>query len=180
MEESDEVLMVRYARGDGAAFEELFRRYERPTYGFFLRRTGAPERASDLLQDVFLRLHRFRETFQPGRSFSHWFFQIARNVLVDDFRRGFRTLEVGFADGFEPSAPADAEARAGTREELAIALRDLSEEQLAILLAAKGEGVSYLELADAFGKSVDAVKQAASRTLRRLRAGRVTPDAARR
>jgi RNA polymerase sigma-70 factor (ECF subfamily) len=169
--------MVRYAHGDGAAFGELFRRYERRVWGFLLRRTGSPEQADDLFQETFLRLHRFRDTFQPEGSFSHWLFQIARNVVIDHVRRGLRIRELSFPEELEPSTPADAELRTGTREELGILLRTLSDEQLGILLAAKGEGVCYVEVAGQVGKSVAAVKQTASRALRRLRATRLRQDA---
>jgi RNA polymerase sigma-70 factor (ECF subfamily) len=170
MEPSDEVLMVRYARGDGEAFEELFRRYECRAYGFFLRRTRSPDRASDLFQELFLRLHRFREAFDPERPFAHWFFQIARNVLIDDFRRSFRSSETSVG-GFEPGVAADVEERTGQREELEGLLGRLSSEQTLVLLAAKGEGLRYSEIAAALGKSVESVRQTASRALRRLRAG---------
>ena len=50
MEEAvpDELLMARYADGDGRAFDELFRRYEPRAYSYFVKRTGSPERAEDL------------------------------------------------------------------------------------------------------------------------------------
>ena len=179
MDESDEVLMARYASGDAAAFQELFRRYERRIYGFLLRRSSSPERAADLFQDLFLRLHRFRSTFRPDRSFSRWLFQIARNVLADDVRRELRIPRLAPSD-FEPSAPADAEARTGAREELEIVLGDLSDEQIGILVATKAEGACYPELAEGLGRSPASIKQIASRALRRLRAAHATPAAARR
>jgi RNA polymerase sigma-70 factor (ECF subfamily) len=169
--------MASYARGDAAAFDELFRRYERRIHGFLLHRTASPERAADLFQEAFLRLHRFRDRFDPGQSFSRWIFQIARNVWIDDVRRAFRAPVAGLGAAPEPSTPADAEGRASAREELAVLLRDLSDEQAAILLAAKGAGAPYLELAGELGKSAAAVRQTASRALRRLRAARAAARA---
>lgn len=77
---SDEALMDRYARGDGAAFDELFARYQERAYAFFLWRVGSAEHAADLYQELFLRIHRARERYDPGRPFAPWFFQIARRL----------------------------------------------------------------------------------------------------
>ena len=69
-EEADETLMRRYADGDGAAFEALFRRYEPRAYAYFLRRTGSAERARDLFQELFLHVHRARDRYDPARPFA--------------------------------------------------------------------------------------------------------------
>lgn len=66
---SDETLMAAYRDGDAVAFEELFRRYESRAYGFFLKRTASPERAQDLYQELFLRVHRARDRYDPARPF---------------------------------------------------------------------------------------------------------------
>lgn len=90
---SDEALMAADAQGDPAAFDELFARYERRAYAFFLQRVRSPERAADLFQELFLRIHRSRETFRPEGRFAPWLYRIARHVLVDDFRRRGPPLE---------------------------------------------------------------------------------------
>jgi RNA polymerase sigma-70 factor (ECF subfamily) len=173
---ADNALMDAYARGSQAAFEELFRRYEHRAYGYFLRRVRCEARAGDLYQELFLRLHRFRGTYDPGRPFEPWFFHIARNVLVDDWRRRYREAEVALEEARFVSAEPDAEARAAARESAARQLVDLTPEQARILVDAKVRGLDYAEIADTLSKSVDAVKQTASRTLRRLRAAPRTAE----
>ena len=64
--------MERYVDGDSTAFDELFRRYEPRAFSYFLRRTGSPDRAQDLYQDLFLRIHRARDTYDSRRSFAPW------------------------------------------------------------------------------------------------------------
>ena len=166
----DETLMARYADGDGEAFEELFRRYEPRAYAFFVRRTGSPERAQDLYQELFLRIHRARDRYDPSRPFTPWFFQIANRLLVDDLRRAFRSHEVSLEDREPRSAWEGSEAVVANREHVAQLLDGLSSEERYVLLSAKVEGIGYPELADHLGKSVDAVKKMASRALQRLRA----------
>jgi RNA polymerase sigma-70 factor (ECF subfamily) len=166
----DEDLMSRYAHGDTAAFEELFARYETRAYGFFYKRTRSEDRAQDLYQELFLRLHRSRRSYDPSSPFAPWFFTIAERLFIDDLRRGFRKHELP-EQGQEASASdRDAEHSLGDVEEVEQLLRGLSAEEKHVLLSAKVEGVGYSELAKELGKSVDAVKKLASRALGRLRA----------
>ena len=55
---SDEVLMVRYQRGDREAFAMLVKRYNKPVYNFVLRQLKAPALCEDVTQEVFLILRR--------------------------------------------------------------------------------------------------------------------------
>lgn len=173
MEVDDCTLMARYAHGDRDSFDELYRRYERRVFGFFLQRTRSQDRAAELFQEAFLRLHRFRDTYDPDRPFSSWLFQIARNVLNDDFRRMLRMREVSLSDHPEPSRSLGIEETAGLRQELALVFRDMSIEQAQIVVAAKVGGVPYATLAADLGRSVASVRQIASRTLRRMHSTRI-------
>jgi RNA polymerase sigma-70 factor, ECF subfamily len=174
--QSDGELMGLYARGSQSAFEELFRRYEGPVYGYFLRRVRCEARARDLYQDLFLRLHRFRHTYDPGRPFEPWFFHIAHRVLIDEWRRRHRRVEVGLEEAGLESSISDPERSAEAREESERQLGSLSPEEARILVDAKVLGLEYSEIAAALSKSVAAVKQVASRSLRRLRAAHAGAD----
>jgi RNA polymerase sigma-70 factor (ECF subfamily) len=166
---TDNELMERYVRGDAEAFDELFGRYEQRAFGYFMRRTRSEDLAGDLYQELFLRLHRFRGRYDPSRPFAPWFFQIARRVLVDEYRRPARDRETPLdCETFASPGP-DVETRMARRQEALELLGRLPAEQARTLVAAKVEGFEYAEIADRVNKSVDAVKQAASRTLRRLR-----------
>lgn len=176
-ETPDEMLMARYVDGDAAAFDELFRRYEPRAYTFFLRRTASPDRAQDLFQELFLRIHRARASFDAERRFAPWLFQIAHRLLVDDARRAFRGREVPLEEGDLRSEEANSEARVLDSEALDSALARLSAQERHILVAAKLGGVQYAELAAQLGKSVEAVRKVASRTIRRLRAEELLGEA---
>ena len=165
----DNELMDLYARGSEPAFNELFHRYERRAYGYFVRRVASEGRARDLYQELFLRLHRFRGTYDPQRPFAPWFFQIARSVVVDEWRQEQRRGEVALNETCLRSQDAGADRVVAAREGFERALGSLSPEHARILVDAKVRGLKYGEIAAALSKSVDAVKQAASRSLRRLR-----------
>ncbi len=168
-ETTDESLMAGYAAGDAGAFDELFRRYEPRAYVFFLKRTGSPQRAEDLYQELFLRIHRARDRYDPTRPFTPWFFQIANRLLVDDHRRAFRCREVSVEDRELRAEGPGSEQQVADREEIHQLLREFSPEERYVVLSAKVEGIGYPELAEHLGKSVDAVKKMASRAIQRLR-----------
>lgn len=165
---SDEALMERYVHGDGPAFDEIFQRYERRAFAYFSRRTGSPDRAQDLYQELFLRVHRARDAYDAQRAFAPWFFQIAHRLLIDDRRRTHRAYEVPLEDSAAVSTRDETPARVADRQQLTRALAGLSEEERFVLVRAKGGGESYAEIALHLGKSVAAVKKMASRAMRRL------------
>jgi RNA polymerase sigma-70 factor (ECF subfamily) len=168
---SDEALMARYADGDAGAFEVLFARHESKLYAFFLARSGARERAQDLYQELFLRVHRARHEYDPRRPLSPWLFQIAHRILIDDSRRAFRRREVQL-EAHDPACSRAARSEAGisNRDQVRSLLALLTSEERYVLVAAKVHGLGYREVAAALGKSTDAVKKLASRAMQRLRA----------
>ena len=169
-EVADEDLMGRYADGDVEAFDELFRRYERRAYAFFLKRTGSHDRAEDLYQELFLRIHRGRRAYDPARPFLPWFFKVAHHLLLDDVRRAFRSREVPLAGR---DLRSDVVERAlADREALDLLLAPLTPGERYVLVSSKLNGTEYSELAAGAGKSVDAVKKMASRAMQRIRASR--------
>jgi len=175
-DDSDEVLMARYVEGDTKAFEALFQRYEQRAYAFFLKRTGARHRAEDLYQELFLRIHRSRDRYDPSRPFSPWLFQIAHNLLVDDSRRAFRGHEVSIEGHEAGSRRSDREAEIAAIEEAAHLIASLSPEERYVVLSTRLEGIGHAELAGRLGKSEGAVKKMASRAVRRLRDKQLTED----
>lgn len=174
----DESLMARYVAGDCAAFDALFQRYETRAFAYFAKRTRCQDRALDLYQELFLRIHRMRHSYDARRPFAPWFFQIAHHLLIDDARRAYRSHEVAF-DGSPRSASFTVESdEIADHEQLSHLLAGLSEAEREILIAAKLEGVGYAELAVQQGKTVVAVKKMVSRALQRVRCNALVEAAA--
>jgi RNA polymerase sigma-70 factor (ECF subfamily) len=166
---SDQTLMERYMNGDSAAFDALFHRYEARVFSFFIKRTRSRSRAEDLYQELFLRIHRARHSFDSRQGFAPWLFQIAHRLLIDDARRAHRTREVSVEES-TLGRPGVARDLVAEREEVAQLLASLTEVERFVLVASKGAGVDYPEIAASLGRSVDAVKKTASRAMLRLRA----------
>jgi RNA polymerase sigma-70 factor (ECF subfamily) len=167
---TDEALMGLYAAGNGAAFDELFRRFEAPAYAFFVKRTRSPECARDLYQELFLRIHQARDSFDPARPFAPWFFQIARNLLIDDRRRAYRSAEVAIGDRDPVAEQMASDDQLSARREVHEVLSGLSPAERLILVSSSVAGVGYSRLAIDLGKSRDAIKKIASRAMQRVRA----------
>jgi len=165
----DSDLMAMYARGSAEAFDVLFRRWEHPLLGYFVKRARSQDHAADLFQELFLRLHRFREQFDSRQPFGPWVWQIARRVWIDELRRSRELPSVALEEAAKVPVRDDLEARALVRDEVWHMLGMLTPEQRLVTVAAHAVGVDYGEIAHGLGKSVAAAKQIGSRAMRRLR-----------
>jgi RNA polymerase sigma-70 factor, ECF subfamily len=79
--------MLAYQAGDVDAFEELFSRYKTRLFQYLRRLLGDPAQAEDVLQTLFLRIHRARVAYRPQAQFSTWVYTIARNLVRDVWAR---------------------------------------------------------------------------------------------
>ncbi len=91
--------MRRWAAGDRAAFEEIVRAWTCPIGRFLVRLTGDADAASDLTQEVFLRVYLKAAQYRDAGTFRTWLFQIALNLSRDAARRRVRK-PAGPDDGF--------------------------------------------------------------------------------
>lgn len=87
--DSDEALIARYARGDVAAFERLYRRHEMPVWRYLQRNVRHHATADDLLQEVWFAVARDAADYAPTSRFTSWLFTIAHHRMID-FVRGRR------------------------------------------------------------------------------------------
>jgi RNA polymerase sigma factor (sigma-70 family) len=85
--ESDELLMSRYAGGDAAAFECLYRRHETRTWRYIERNVGNRATADELMQEVWFAVARQAMHYQPSARFTTWLFTIAHNRIIDWVRK---------------------------------------------------------------------------------------------
>ena len=79
----------RCVAGDAAAWQEIVQQYHRRIYNICYRFSGSADDASDLTQEVFIKMYRTLSTFDTTRaSFMTWVTTVTRNLLVDHFRKG--------------------------------------------------------------------------------------------
>ena len=84
--ESDEELMLRFGRGDVAAFELLYRRHELRVFRYLHRNVRNHATANDLMQDVWFAVARSAARYEPTARFTTWLFTVAHNRMVDWLR----------------------------------------------------------------------------------------------
>ena len=84
---TDEALMVMFQQGNLSAFERLFERYRLPLFNFLFRLLHYQrESAEDVLQDIFIKLAKARDLYDPRAPFRPWIYTIARNHGLNHLR----------------------------------------------------------------------------------------------
>jgi len=172
-EPDDTALMLRYRDGDMAAFEMLYGRHRAALYRFIARQSDSAA-ADDLFQDVWSRIIRGRASYRPSARFSTYLYRIARNCLIDHYRRRghehklLRDTEPDEAASAEPG-PRQSAAAAQTQQALQQALGNLPPEQREAFLLRAEAGFSLNEIAELTGVGRETVKSRLRYALSRLR-----------
>jgi RNA polymerase sigma-70 factor (ECF subfamily) len=167
--EADEVLMGRYAHGDAAAFESLYRRHERRTWRYIERSVGNRATADELMQEVWFAVAREAPRYRPAARFTTWLFTIARNRIIDWTRTqrphtsldalGDEAAAAILQPGTGPdSAPLAAAVACEQSSALAVALAQLPAEQRDTFLMHIEAGLSVEEVAAIAGVTFETAK----------------------
>jgi RNA polymerase sigma-70 factor (ECF subfamily) len=184
----DVQLMLRFQRGDEGAFDELVRRHQQGVRTLTLRYVGDPAAADDLAQEVFLRVHHARASYQPLAKFTTWLHRIAANLCLNELRDrekfrpipesvlsgdgGRGTAGEGNGAGLPDAGVADPPSSGLEREELrravAAAVHALPPNQRMAVILFRWQGCSYQEIAESLDVSVKAVKSLLSRAKENL------------
>jgi RNA polymerase sigma-70 factor (ECF subfamily) len=168
---TDTELMIQVRNGEIGKLGVLFERHHRPLYAFFVRLTGSRPLAEDLVQEVFVRLLKYRHTFRGG-EFSPWIFRLARNAAADHYARR-RPEDPLPEDGNEPVSGQPLVSETVVQDEqqarLRVALGRLTPEKRELLLLARFELLPYEEIARLLDTTVGAVKVRVHRALKDLR-----------
>jgi RNA polymerase sigma-70 factor (ECF subfamily) len=173
---SDAALLALSADGDADAFSEFYTRHRGLVVAFLRQRTGRPELAADLLAETFVAaLDSLRSGGQLPASPVGWLMTIARNKLIDSWRRGRVEDETRRRLGLEPLLLTDQNLReideVSSRVDVALELaRHLPPEQFAALEAHILEERSYAEIAGELKTSPAVIRKRVSRALNVLRA----------
>lgn len=187
IEDPDRELMVRVRDGDGDAFRLLHERHSRALVRYATGMTGAPARAEELVQDVFLQAYRARERWEPTAKVSTWLYTIAHNLCINEVRKfeyrhksRIEPLERSI-DGEEPRAFDRPDPAALDGEAMVVALEleervrslvaGLPEAQRSALVLSRTEDLRYQEIGEILNCSEQAVKSLVFRATKTLREG---------
>ena len=179
--------MIRFQRGDRAAFAALVRRHQTALYNFALRHLRVPQAAEDVVQDAFVRVVQNAAEFKHEARFTTWLYTIARNLCIDQLRKralreapvarpggAARAAEEGdgptlgeqTADSGERRARGDrhASSRSGSPRRS----RTLPDEQREVFLMREVANLPFKEIADITGVPENTVKSRMRYALERL------------
>ena len=181
---SDEALMVRFQRGDRAAFAALVRRHQTAIYNFALRHLRVQALAEDVTQDAFVRVVQNAADFKHEARFTTWLFTITRNLCIDQLRKRALRKHPSLDESRqsdEGDGPTLGEQTADTRasvereatgaelkERIAKAVEALPDEQREVFLMREVANLPFKEIAEVTGVPENTVKSRMRYALERL------------
>ena len=171
MPPTDNELMELVRDGKVEKLAILFERHQTMLYNFFLRLTGNRAASEDLVQEVFIRILKYRAGYQGENRFVVWMFQIARNAHVDFLRKkkGEVALDDQFAEA--PSQELLPEERFEADQEAALvrrALDKLPPKKRELLVLFRFQNLKLREIAELLDVQVGTVKVQVHRALKDL------------
>ena len=178
--ERDTQLMLRVRAGDDTSFGLLLERHRGPVVHFLYRMVQNQAVSEELAQEVFLRVYRSRETYEPTAKFTTWLFRIATHVALNSIRdgkkeKGHQSLDEDTLDGMERQV-ADRQLTVEQEmvnevklREVRQAIEALPAKQRAAVLMHKYEGLDYAQIAGVLSCSESAIKSLLFRAYEALR-----------
>jgi RNA polymerase sigma-70 factor (ECF subfamily) len=164
--------MAQVAAGEVGKLAVLFERHHRALFRFFVSMSRDRDLAEDMVQDVFMRMLRYRASYDPTQSFTAWMYQIARNAMIDQSAK--RKGEVVPFEEYRhdaASAADSAEQKIVRREDIGLlkrAMDRLPAEKREVLVLARYQSLKYEEIAEILGCEVNTVKVRVYRAVRSL------------
>jgi RNA polymerase sigma-70 factor (ECF subfamily) len=151
-------------RGDEAAFCRLVEAYQVPVYNLAYRMLGNAAEAEDAAQETFVRMYTKLDTYQPDRKLSSWVLSIASHYCIDRLRRrriNWLSLDDEPIATWLPTGergPEDVVLRQESRDEVQRLVDQLEPAYRVPLILRYWHDLSYQEIAEVMGLSVQAVK----------------------
>jgi len=163
--------------GDARGFTALVVRYQTRLLNFIYRTIGDRERAEDLVQEAFVRVHRHLHRFDQSKKFSTWIYTIASNLAKNELRNRsrnplvlFQTIKKQWEADHRPlqfedpsSRPDDLYRKRHLRELVEGSVAQLPEHHRVVFVLRELEGKSYEEIAEITGCNLGTVKSRLNR-----------------
>jgi RNA polymerase sigma factor (sigma-70 family) len=162
---SDSQLVALYQKGNEEAFEMLLHRHKSRIYSAIYLIVKDRYVAEDLLQETFIKaINTIKgDRYNEEGKFAPWISRIAHNLAIDHFRRGKRYPEVVLEDGsrvfdsiqFAEESYEDVQVMKENRTRLREMVKQLPEEQKQVLIMRHYLQMSFQEIADRTGVSIN-------------------------
>lgn len=168
---TDNVLMEEVKEGKVEKLAVLFEKYHVQLFNFFLRLTGNRGASEDLVQDVFLRILKYRTTYKGQSKFTVWMYQIARNAHIDYLRKskGELSLDDQWDEVMETEpTQLDRLERGQDVKLMQEALARLPLKKREVLVLSRYQDMKYKDIAELFGCQIGTVKAHVHRAIKDL------------
>jgi RNA polymerase sigma factor (sigma-70 family) len=168
---SDNQLMEDIKTGKVEKLAVLFEKHHIQLFNFFLRLTANRGVSEDLVQDVFMRILKYRKTYRGDSKFTVWMYQIARNAHIDLLRKGKDELPLDdqWDDVTEPDPSPAAQLEMDEDLELVRqALARLPLKKREVLVLSRFQDMKYREIAELLGCQIGTVKAHVHRAIKEL------------
>ncbi len=157
----DYELVKQAASGDQSAFAELLNRYKNLVYSVVLRMVNDTEEANDLAQEIFIKLYRNLDKYQPEYKFSTWLIRISTNHVID-YRRKRKQETISIEEiSYEltnNSTPEKEYIQKEKKKYLEYAIQALPDLYKIPIVLYHQQGLHYQEIADIIGEPLSKVK----------------------
>jgi RNA polymerase sigma-70 factor (ECF subfamily) len=163
--QTDEELMALYQEGSEDAFKVLYSRHSGKIFGYLKSRTSSAQEATDLFQEVFVKIHKSKHLYNKSLPVLPWIFSVTHSVLVDGIRKIERKRETFGMNLDEFSAPPDEESVASVTP----LLKELPGNQQVALHMRYVEEKTFEEIAERLKTSPMNVRQIVSRGVKHLK-----------
>jgi len=161
-------LMLAIRGGSAAAFQELYEAYQKPLANFLYRMCWNRALVDDLVQEVFLRVWRSREQYEPTAKVSTYLFRIASNLWINHAEKK-RETALGDADRPAGGAPEEPLERSEAQQAVKRAVDALPEGERLCLVLSEYNGLKYAEISEVLGIPVGTVKSRIFSAVQRLK-----------
>jgi len=171
MEPTDLELMLAVRNGNLEKLGILFDRHQQSLFNYFYRLRGDAASSDDLVQEVFLRMLKYRRSFRQDSQFRAWMYQIARAARIDRFKkqREVKTEAEVVTLQSSPGQPDHCLEDAERNVLIQKALLRLPEDKREILILARFQEMKYSEIGLLLGMETGAVKVRVHRAIVELR-----------
>lgn len=159
-------------QGKKEMFEELVYRYKNLVYSIILRMTNDSEEANDLAQEVFIKVYRNLDKYQPTYKFSTWIMRITTNLVIDSRRKQKQSTVSVEEMTSEPSTeegPEEEYLRQEKSNEVLNALNSLPDMYRIPVILFHQQGLSYQEISDVINEPLSKVKNRIFRARKMLK-----------
>jgi RNA polymerase sigma-70 factor (ECF subfamily) len=168
---SDESLMLDARNGNMDAIGVLYSRHSKQLFNFFVRLTHNRDSSADLLQNVFLRVLKYHNSFNPSHRFTTWMYQLARNCLNDYREMNAKNPVISNPENVLQNTAFEEHAQKQASEDALLyrAIECLPEEGRELLVMSKFQGLKYEEISAITGDSVANIKVKVYRSMLKLK-----------